>query len=134
MKKEVNGIELLQLISNNRINKGEKIHSKVLDRDFHWSGFNIKTENYCYLKEYSDLDFINDIFIVNIELTADELFNKLGFKKTAENNDLVEYDGEYSNIYFNKKDKTFKKSFDSEITIEENKAINKKVEELGWLE
>ena len=134
MQKEVNGIELLQLIYNNRINKGEKIYSKVLDRDFHWSGSNIKTENYRYLKEYSDIDFINDIFIVNIELTADELFNKLGFKKTAENNDLLEYEGEYSNIYFNKKDKTFKKSFDSEITIEENKAINKKVEELGWVE
>lgn len=134
MKKEVNGIELLQLISNNRINKGEKIYSKVLDENFYWSGWNIKTENYCYLKEYSDIDFINDIFIVNIELSADELFEELGFKKTAENNDLVEYEGEYSNIYFNKKDKTFKKSFDSEISIEENKAINKKLEELRWLQ
>lgn len=134
MKKEVNGIELLQLISNNRINKGEKIHSKVLDRDFHWSGFNIKTENYCYLKEYSDIDFINDIFIVNIELTADDLFKELGFIKTEENNDLVEYDGEYSTIYINKKDKTNRKNNNPEITIKEHIAIHKKMEELGCLE
>jgi hypothetical protein len=134
MKKEVNGIELLQLIFNNRINKGENIYSKVLDRNFYWSGSSIKTENYCYLKEYNDIDFINDIFIVNIELSADELFKELGYIKTVENNNLVEYEGETSNIYINKKDKTYKKNFDTYITIEENKAINKKVEELGWLE
>lgn len=56
------------------------------------------------------------------------------FIKATENNDLIEYKGEYSSIYFNKKDKTFKKRFDSDISIEENEAINRKMEELGWLE
>lgn len=134
MKKEVNGIELLQLIQDKKINKNEKIYSKTFDEKFYWSGYNIKNEDYHYSEKYSDLDFIDDIFIVNIELSADELFEEMGFKKTGENNDLVEYEGENSNIYFNKKDKTFKKSFDSEISIEENKAINKKLEELEWLE
>lgn len=133
MKKEVNGIQLLQLIHDKKINN-EKIYSKLFGENLYWSGSNLRSNNYIYLKEYNDIDFINDTFIVDIKLKADELFKELGFIKATENNDLIEYKSEYSNIYFNKKDKTFKKRFDSDISIEENEAINRKMEELGWLQ
>ena len=134
MKQEVNGIELLQLIHNKKINTGEKIYSKKLNTELYWSGKNLENDYFVYLKQFNDISFIEDTFVLNIELSADELFEELGFIKTVENNDLIEYDCDFSNIYFNKKEKTFKKNADIAISIEENKAINKKMEELGWLQ
>ena len=141
MKKEVNGIELLQLIHDNRINNKERIYSKTFDDEFYWSGRNLKNEDYEYLNKYNDIDFIEDIFVINIEPTADELFEKLGYEKFSNDEYSFEYrkflDGELFEIDFWKKDKTISKNYCCEmgyITTKELQAINKKVEELGWLQ
>nr|DAO55861.1 MAG TPA: hypothetical protein [Bacteriophage sp.] len=135
MKKKVSGIELLQLIQDKKIKAGKTIYSTRFNMEFYWSGKNLESNDLAYLVTNNDIDFIEDTFIVNIELSADELFEELGFVKTAEDNDLIEYDSDYSSINFNKKYKTFKKEgSDLWISLEENKAINRKMEELGWLE
>lgn len=135
MKKKVSGIELLQLIQDKKIKAGKTIYSTRFNMEFYWSGKNLESNDLAYLVTNNDIDFIEDTFIVNIELSADELFEELGFVKTAEDNDIIEYDSDYSSINFNKKYKTFKKEgSDIWISLEENKAINKKMEELGCLE
>lgn len=135
MKKKVSGIELLQLIQDKKIKAGKTIYSTRFNMEFYWSGKNLESNDLAYLVTNNDIDFIEDTFIVNIELSADELFEELGFVKTAEDNDIIEYDSDYSSINFNKKYKTFKKEgSDLWISLEENKAINKKMEELGCLE
>lgn len=134
MKKEVNGIELLQLIYDKKKNN-EKIYSNKKEQEFHWNGTNLINNNYnCYLTSYNDIDFINDTFIVNIDLTSDELFECLGYIMKEENENYIEYEKEYIIIMFNKIDKTYRKVYDSEVTIEEHIAIDKKMEELGWLQ
>lgn len=135
MKKKVSGIELLQLIEDKKIKAGKTIYSTRFNMEFYWSGKNLESNDLAYLVTNNDIDFIEDTFIVNIELSADELLEELGFVKTAEDNDIIEYDSDYSSINFNKKYKTFKKEgSDLWISLEENKAINKKMEELGCLE
>lgn len=135
MKKKVSGIELLQLIKDKKIKAGKTIYSTRFNMEFYWNGKNLESNDLASLVTNNDIDFIEDTFIVNIEISADELFEELGFVKTAEDNDIIEYDSDYSSINFNKKYKTFKKEgSDLWISLEENKAINKKMEELGCLE
>ena len=60
MEKEVNGIELLQLIHDNKINKKEKIYSATFDEEFYWSGKNLKNEEYEYLNKYKNANYNTD--------------------------------------------------------------------------
>lgn len=71
---------------------------------------------------------------------ADKMFKKLGYKLTRDCNTYIEYskkvDWERYEINFYKDDKTVGKVYRMEsgyITMDELKAINKKVQELGWL-
>ena len=66
-------------------------------------------------------------------MSAKEMFEKLGYKRTTNNKNIVEYthkiyEGKY--IYFGKQNKWIE-TFEY-ITLEELQAINKQVEELGW--
>lgn len=79
-------------------------------------------------------------------MSADEMFEKIGYKKNNEDCDYIEYNhknerGETWTISFSGISKTImcalyiKGLFSSRalaITSDELKAINKKVEELGW--
>ena len=70
------------------------------------------------------------------EKTADEMFEELGYKK-SETKDFISYRGKIDSRYgilFDKTDKSI--IFDNFNTIEigQLQAINKKVEELGWLD
>jgi hypothetical protein len=68
-------------------------------------------------------------------MSAKEMFKKLGYKRTTNNKNEIEYIhkviyGGDKYIYFNKQNK-FIETFEY-ITLEELQAINKQVEELGW--
>ena len=80
-------------------------------------------------------------------MSAKEMFEELGYKlmndceyylfyeKPLKEN--TEYENDYLHISFEKKDKAFIKTYGDDnspeiITMEELKAINKQVEELGW--
>lgn len=80
-------------------------------------------------------------------MSAKEMFEKLGYKlgrdceyylfyeKALKEN--AEYENDYLHISFEKQDKAFIKTYGDDnspeiISIEELKAINKQVEELGW--
>ena len=73
-------------------------------------------------------------------LTADEMFEELGYYKDFD--DMTheyrkEKDGDLFEIDFWLKDKEVSKNYYRDmgyITMQELKAINKKVEELGWLD
>ena len=74
---------------------------------------------------------------------ADEMFEKLGYKKFNKKHDFENikyYKNEDNILYFDETNKSFYKSglYDDlmydDITMQELQAINKKVEELGWLE
>lgn len=134
MKQEVNGIELLRLLKSKNVTK---IIRKKTNEEFEWNGSNIvfKYKGIYYTNIYNDITLINDIFIIDIEVNADELFEELGYLLKEENESYAEYQKkEYYIIMFNKVDKTYRKVHESEITIKENIAINKKMEELGWLQ
>ena len=70
------------------------------------------------------------------ELTADEMFEKLGYRKEKRYTNTIiyfNYDEDYE-ISFDLNLKTIDLDmFGGEISIKELKAINKKVEELGWI-
>lgn len=75
--------------------------------------------------------------------TADEMFEKLGYKKFNKKHDFENikyYKNEDNILYFDETNKSFYKSglYDDlmydDITMQELQAINKKVEELGWNE
>lgn len=70
---------------------------------------------------------------------ADKMFEELGYKKSLDNKYEIEYYIHDIYFMFDKEDKTIQKrvEFDYKclakpITMSELKAINKKVEELGW--
>lgn len=73
--------------------------------------------------------------------TADKLFEELGYKKFNKKHDFenIKYYKDNDNIfYFDETDKSFYKSGEydemcDDITMQELQAINKKVEELGWI-
>ncbi len=79
--------------------------------------------------------------IKTIEKTADEMFEKLGYKKFNKKHDFenIKYYKDDDNIlYFDEKDKSFYKSGEydamcNDITMQELQAINKKCQELGWV-
>jgi hypothetical protein len=71
-------------------------------------------------------------------MKADEMFEKLGYKK---NEIMWEEDNKVHYIYYNSNDTEIEFSVDSKVIsvsniiyIQELQAINKKVEELGWNE
>lgn len=75
------------------------------------------------------------------EKTADEMFEELGYKILFEDKKIIQY--EFEGIYmdneikFDLKGKTVLKEYSTgesqEISTQELQAINKKVEELGWI-
>ena len=77
-------------------------------------------------------------------MSAKEMFEKLGYELTLDNEYGIIYEEEYepesqdeiTRIIFDKKCKTFYKNnyigYAKEIFLEELQAINKPVEELGW--
>lgn len=76
-------------------------------------------------------------------MTADEMFEKLGWEKNYEDEDIVEYLNEERELDIDKKRKQFicrnwqivSYDYDAEyITCDELKAINQKCKELGWIE
>lgn len=72
---------------------------------------------------------------------ADKMFEELGYKKITRGRGytyLVKYYQDEDNIIYFCEDKTFYKDgeyseFCDSISMQELKAINKKVEELGWI-
>ena len=69
------------------------------------------------------------------EKTADELFKELGYEKIfGETAEVYKLSIENKNIYFSKIIKRIRiKGKCDLIDMEELQAINKKVEELGWM-
>ena len=74
------------------------------------------------------------------ELTADEMFKKLKYEKSFTEVDNIKYYKDDDNvIYFVITHRTFHKTGEYDgmcdaITIQELQAINKKCQELGWLD
>lgn len=73
-------------------------------------------------------------------MSADEMFEELGYEKVSDDKYSFEYrkilDDDLFEINFWKEDKTISKNYYREmgyITTKELQAINKKVEELGWM-
>ena len=73
------------------------------------------------------------------EKTADEMFDELGYIKDINNDYEIEYRRSDIYINFDKTKKEFSKGIEydnyygvKQITMQELKAINKKVKELGW--
>ena len=92
-------------------------------------------------KDKEDItDMITESRDVEEELTADEMFEKLGYEKTFTEVDNIKYYKDDDNvIYFVITHRTFHKTGEYDgmcdaITMQELKAINKKVKELGWLD
>lgn len=70
------------------------------------------------------------------EKTADEMFEELGYEKGSGHNlgngeKYIYYSGNYNNINLYKKSK--KININGSFSMQELQAINKKVEELGWI-
>ena len=73
---------------------------------------------------------------------ADKMFEELGYKKTEDNEDFIAYQNKdiakLIEIYCNRKTISVYEVIDNEtlltgeITMQELKAINEKVKELGW--
>lgn len=73
-------------------------------------------------------------------MSADEMLKNLGYEKVSDDKYSFEYrkilDEDLFEINFWKEDKTISKNYYREmgyITTKELQAINKKVEELGWM-
>lgn len=69
------------------------------------------------------------------EKTADEMFEELGTNKT-ENEDFISYRGKINSkagYLFNKKEETIILEGFNALTVYDLQAINKKVQELGWI-
>lgn len=72
--------------------------------------------------------------------TADELFEALGYIKIRDDERFIKYRKSHDNDYIviDKETKDFIKNFDfaywKAINIQELQAINKKCQELGWLD
>lgn len=73
------------------------------------------------------------------ELTADEMFEEIGYKKSLTQLKDLKYKKDDDNvIYFRMVQKTFNKSGEYDdmcdyTTMQELQAINKKCKELGWI-
>lgn len=79
-------------------------------------------------------------------MNADEMFEKIGYKKIAETGYgeetpyRIKYKKDDDNVYiFYKRYKTYSKTGEYDgmcgnVTMQELQAINKKCEELGWLD
>ncbi len=82
----------------------------------------------------------NLVVDLNKEKTADELFEELGYKKVRDDERFIKYRKPHDNDYIviDKATKDFIKNFDFEywkaVNTQELQAINKKCQELGWIE
>ena len=92
------------------------------------------------LTEQDKEDITDDVIEsrdVEEELTADEMFEKLGYRKEKRYTNTIiyfNYDEDYE-ISFDLNLKTIDLDmFGGEISIKELKAINEKVKELEWLD
>lgn len=72
-------------------------------------------------------------------MSADEMFEELGYKKVQDDKYWVDYKKRNENISFNLTNKFIEATrlyreeyLDKRLNIQELQAINKKVEELGW--
>lgn len=66
---------------------------------------------------------------------ADKMFEELGYKKQIQNKNILIYDGNGKDVCFvlNTKEISIGIGFERNyFNMQELKAINKKVEELGW--
>ena len=68
---------------------------------------------------------------VKTESVAEEMFKALGYKRTTYNDSLIVYSDRGMWIYFNLNRKTV--TADTDLTVDEFRAIDKQIEELGWL-
>ena len=74
------------------------------------------------------------------EKTADELFEELGYEKVRDDERFIKYRKPHDNDYIviDKETKDFIKNFDfaywKAFNMQELQAINKKCQELGWLD
>lgn len=71
-------------------------------------------------------------------MTADEMFDELGYEKREIFGGFKFYKDNDNTIIFDEANKSFIKQgeygdYCDDITVEELKAINKKCEELGWI-
>lgn len=74
-------------------------------------------------------------------MTARELFKELGYDLVSQDSTIIRYQKNYDRIEFYLSERTlgayddwyYEKPY-NEITPKELKAINKQVEELGWLD
>ena len=74
-------------------------------------------------------------------MSADEILKNLGYEKVSDDKYSIEYrkilDDDLFEINFWKEDKTISKNYYRDmgyITLQELQAINKKVEELEWMD
>jgi len=70
-------------------------------------------------------------------MSADEMFKELGYEKTKANEYWIIYKNFRKDIDFNLKHKTIEvesQMQSEEFNMQELQAINKKVEELGWMD
>lgn len=82
-----------------------------------------------------DEDITDDVIEsrdVEDELTAEEMFEKLGYKTDINDERIIYYNGDV-NIIFDLETKTVEIDASISIVIRLLEAINKKVEELGWI-
>ena len=90
-------------------------------------------------EEMTDWGIAREECVEEFEETADKMFEKLEYEKTFTEVDNIKYYKDDDNvIYFVITHRTFHKTGEYDgmcdaITIQELKAINKKVEELGWI-
>ena len=82
-------------------------------------------------------------------MTAKEMFEKLGYKQTINNDNLIEYKddsygyGDYKYVWFHRFWKEYLVGYydsyetktrpRSKVSIEEHEAITKQMKELGWI-
>lgn len=70
-------------------------------------------------------------------MTAQQMFEELGYEKTSENENGILYSDIFSQVAFFKKDKkygvyTIMKKFKASTNL--HKAIHQQLKELGWIE
>lgn len=77
-------------------------------------------------------DMIIDSRDVGTELTADKMFRRLGYMIDEDENRAI-FDNREINIIFDKETRTMNTDEPITFNMQELKAINEKVKELGWI-
>lgn len=88
-------------------------------------------------KTVNEMFSFSERVIKEVVKRDDEMFEKLGYELWTDDKETIFYKGENKNIIFDKYTKEIclidKAELDIDITMKELQAINKKVEELGWM-